>query len=265
MLSTRILTAVVAIPLVLAVIVYGGNLGFFLLILTVVGLSLYEYFSFIYPQKINVQIIAHTILGLILPVAFYFGYPDLIVPAVAFIIIFATAFALFRVTDPQRKAENLFTRLFGIFYVAFLLSYMIVLRKLPHGIEWVVLALAINFGTDAGAYLVGRFLGRHPLYPVVSPKKTIEGAIGGIVLCLVLVIAAKYVLIDELKWADALILGSIASILAVLGDMAESLIKRGFKVKDAGGLLPGHGGFLDRIDSFVFSVPFIYYYAAHCF
>ena len=76
---------------------------------------------------------------------------------------------------------------------------------------------------------------------------------------------AKYVLIKGLGWADVLILGFIASILAILGDMAESLVKRGFKVKDAGGLLPGHGGFLDRIDSFVFSAPFIYYYAAYCF
>ncbi|MBN2224462.1 MAG: phosphatidate cytidylyltransferase [Deltaproteobacteria bacterium] len=264
MLLNRLLTAAVAIPLVLAIIFYGGNLGFFLLVLAVVGFGLYEYFSFIYPQKVNIQIIAHTILGLILPVAFYFGYPDFIVPAVAFILIFSTAFSLFRVTDPQMKAENLFTRLFGIFYVAFLLSYLIVLRKLPHGAEWVVLALAINFGTDAGAYFAGRFFGRHPLYAVISPKKTVEGAIGGIILCFVFVIIAKYVLIPELKWADVLALGLVASILAVLGDMAESLIKRGFKVKDAGGILPGHGGILDRIDSFVFSAPFIFYYAAYC-
>ncbi len=265
MLSTRLLTAAVAVPLVLAIIIFGGNLGFFLLIFAVMGCALYEYFSFIYPRKINIQIIAHTILGLILPVAFYLGYPALIVPATAFIIIFATAFALFRVTDPQSKAENLFTRLFGIFYVAFLLSYLIVLRKLPHGIEWVVLAVAINFGTDAGAYFAGRLFGRHPLYAVISPKKTVEGAIGGIVLCLVLTAIAKYVLIKELSWSDVLILGFIASILAVLGDMAESLIKRGFKVKDAGEIIPGHGGVLDRIDSFVFSAPFIYYYAAYCF
>jgi phosphatidate cytidylyltransferase len=264
MLAARLLTAAIAIPLVLAILIFGGNLGFFLLVLAVVGFALYEYFSFIYPKKVNIQIIAHTALGLLIPVAFYFGYPDLVVPAVAFIIIFATAFALFRVTDPQSKAENLFMRLFGIFYVAFLLSYLILLRKLPHGIEWVVLALAINFGTDAGAYFAGRLFGKHPLYPVISPKKTVEGAIGGVVLCIVLLVAAKYVLIKELGWADVLILGFIASILAILGDMAESLVKRGFKVKDAGGLLPGHGGFLDRIDSFVFSAPFIYYYAAHC-
>jgi len=263
MLAKRLLTAAVAIPLVLAIIAYGGSLGIFLLVLVVVGLSLYEYFSFIYPQKINIQIIAHTILGLLLPVAFYFGYPDLVVPAIAFIIIFATAFALFRVTDPQRKAENLFIRLFGIFYVAFLLSYLIVLRKLPHGAEWVVVAIAINFGTDAGAYFAGRLFGKHPLYPVISPKKTVEGAIGGVVFCVLLLIGVKYVFFTIMTWPDVLILGMVASILAVLGDMAESLIKRGFKVKDAGGLLPGHGGFLDRIDSFVFSAPFIFYYVLH--
>ncbi len=264
MLAARLLTAAVAIPLVLAIICYGGNLGFFLLILAVIGFALYEYFSFIYPEKVNVQIVAHTLLGLLLPVVFYFGYPDLIVPATAFIIIFATAFSLFRVTDPHTKAVNLFTRLFGNFYDAFLLSYMIVLRKLPHGIEWVVLAVAINFGTDAGAYFAGRFLGKHPLYAAVSPKKTVEGAIGGIVFCLVLVIIGKYVLLKQLGWGDVLILSLVSSVLAVLGDMAESLIKRGFKVKDAGGILPGHGGILDRIDSFVFSAPFIFYYAAHC-
>lgn len=264
MLAARLLTAAVAIPLVLAILIYGGNLGFFLLVLSVVGLSLHEYFSFIYPQKINIQIVAHTILGILLPVAFYFGYPDLVVPVVAFIIIFTTAFALFRVTDPQKKAENLFTRLFGIFYVAFLLSYLIVLRKLPHGIEWVVLTLAVNFGTDAGGYFAGRFFGKHTLYPVISPKKTVEGAIGGVVFCILLMIAVKYVFFDALSWRDILILGLVCSVLAILGDMAESLIKRGFKVKDAGGLLPGHGGFLDRIDSFVFSAPFIYYYAVYC-
>jgi phosphatidate cytidylyltransferase len=265
MLAARLLTAAVAIPLVLVIIFFGGDLGFFLLVFVVMGVSLYEYFSFIYPEKVNIQIIAHTVLGLLLPIAFYLGYPEMVVSAIAFIVVFATAFALFRVTDPASKAENLFMRLFGIFYVAFLLSYLILLRKLPYGIQWVVLAVAINFGTDAGAYIAGRLFGKHPLYPVISPKKTVEGAIGGIVLCLVIMVIAKYVLIKGLGWADVLILGLTSSILAILGDMAESLVKRGFKVKDAGGLLPGHGGFLDRIDSFVFSAPFIYYYAAHCF
>jgi phosphatidate cytidylyltransferase len=261
----RLLTAVVAIPIVLSIIVYGGDLGFFLLILFVVAVALWEYLTFIYPQKVNIQIITHTLLGLLLPVSFYLGYPDLVAPTVAFILVFTTAFALFRVTDPQQKAENLFIRLFGIFYVGFLLSYLIALRALPHGVEWIVLAVAINFGTDAGAYFGGRLFGRHLLYPAVSPKKTVEGAIGGIVFCVLIVIACRYVFMKELEPIDILVLSLIGGTLAILGDTAESLIKRGFKVKDAGGILPGHGGFLDRIDSFVFSSPFIYYYAAYFF
>ena len=103
MLAARLLTAAVAVPLVLAIIILGGNLGFFLLVFVVVGVSLYEYFTFIYPQKVNIQIIAHTALGLLLPIAFYLGYPEMVVSAVAFIFIFATAFALFRVTDPAKQ------------------------------------------------------------------------------------------------------------------------------------------------------------------
>ena len=265
MLVARLLTAVVAIPIVLAIILLGENIGIFLLIFVVAGVALYEYFSFIYPQKVNIQIIAHTILGLLFPVSFYLGYPRLVVPTVAFIIVFTTAFALFRVTDPARKAENLFIRLFGIFYVGFLLSYLIVLRMLPHGEAWVILAVAINFGTDAGAYIAGSLFGRHLLYPVISPKKTVEGAIGGIVLSILIVVACRYIFMGELRFVDILVLSLVGGILAILGDTAESLIKRGFKVKDAGGILPGHGGFLDRIDSFVFSTPFIYYYAAYFF
>jgi phosphatidate cytidylyltransferase len=265
MLLQRLFTAVVAIPIVLGIIVYGGDLGLFLLILVVVAVALWEYLSFIYPQKVNIQIITHTLLGLLLPVSFYLGYPGLVVPTVGFILVSATAFALFRVTDPQQKAENLFIRLFGIFYVGFLLSYLIALRALPHGVEWIVLTVAINFGTDAGAYFGGRLFGRHLLDPVISPKKTVEGAIGGIVLCLVVVVACRFIFMDELGWVDILVLSLVGGTLAILGDTAESLIKRGFKVKDAGGILPGHGGFLDRIDSFVFSSPFIYYYAAYFF
>jgi phosphatidate cytidylyltransferase len=264
MLAARLLTAAVAIPLILAILFWGGQLGVFCLIFIVTGVALYEFFSFIYPQKINIQIVVHTALGLLLPAAFYFGYPDLVVPTVAFIIVFSTAFSLFRVTDPQAKAENLFIRLFGIFYIGFLLSFMIVLRMLPYGIFWVLLAIVINFGTDAGGYFGGRFFGKHPLYPVISPKKTIEGAIGGVLLCFALVTASKYVFFSILGWADIVILSFTCSMMAIVGDMAESLIKRGFKVKDAGGILPGHGGFMDRIDSFAFSLPIIFYYAKYC-
>ena len=114
MLGKRLLTALVAIPAVILIIFHGGHLGFAIFIFCVVGVGLYEYLSFLYPEKFNIQIVTHVLLGLMLPAAFYFGFPDLIVPTLAFVLVFTMAFSLFRVTDPQQKAKNLFVRTFGI-------------------------------------------------------------------------------------------------------------------------------------------------------
>jgi len=261
MLGKRLLTALVAIPAIILIIFYGGHLGFSIFIFCAVGVGLYEYLSFLYPEKVNVQIITHVLLGLTLPAAFHFGFPGLIVPTLAFVLVFTMAFSLFRVTDPHKKAQNLFVRTFGILYIAFLLSFLIPMHTLPHGPWWVLLAVGINFGSDAGGYFAGRFLGKHKLYPVVSPKKTVEGSLGGIFGGFLVVLAFKYIHFDMFRYLDVIVLGMVGAVLAILGDMVESLIKRGFAVKDAGGILPGHGGIMDRIDSFVFSLPFIYYYA----
>ena len=262
MLIKRLLTALVAIPLIIFIILIFESTGVFLIISLVVVVALYEYLSFLYHEKINIQIIAHILLGLMFPFAFFFGFPDLVIPVLAFVFVLVMAFSLFRVTDPKKKAENLFIRVFGIFYVAFLLSFLIPISELDFGVKWVILAIAVNFLTDAGGYFAGRILGRHRLHPVVSPKKTVEGSAGGVLVCIIGILICKYVFFNELEYWDVLAIGIGGSVLAILGDLVESLIKRGFAVKDAGGLLPGHGGFLDRIDSFVFTLPYIYYYAA---
>jgi phosphatidate cytidylyltransferase len=261
MLGKRLLTALVAIPLLLYIVIFLKDIGIFFVVLIVIVVALYEYLSFLYPEKLNIQIVAHILLGLLFPVAFFFDFPKYVVPTTAFVFIAVMAFSLFRVTDPKKKAENLFIRIFGIFYIAFLLSFLVALSRTTDGWKWTLMAIAINFCADAGGYIAGRLFGRHKLYEAISPKKTIEGTTGGILFSVGIAYAFKYILKLEIlgPW-DVLILGLGGGILAVLGDLVESLVKRGFKVKDAGGLLPGHGGFLDRIDSFVFSLPFIFYY-----
>ncbi len=270
MLLNRIFTALVAVPIIFSIIIYAEAVGMLFIILIIITFALYEYLSFLYPEKINVQIIVHVLLGLLFPLAFFFGYPEFVVPTTAFVFLAVMAFSLFRVTDPQKKAENLFIRMFGVFYVAFLLSFLIILTQIPEdGWRWAIMAIAINFGSDAGGYFTGRLFGKHKLYEAISPKKTVEGTIGAVFFSVLAVfVFAKYILGFKgvtLNLWDIFVLGIVGSILAVLGDMTESLIKRGFKVKDASGLLPGHGGFLDRIDSFVFSVPFIYYYVSNLY
>jgi phosphatidate cytidylyltransferase len=156
----------------------------------------------------------------------------------------------------------------GILYVGWLLSYFVALRGIVFaGIEeagrnWVFLALFATFGSDTAAFFAGRAVGRHHLAPRISPGKTWEGAIAGvlgaILVSLLFTIPSPVNL--PLSYWQAVLLGSLVSIFGQLGDLVESLFKRNMRVKDSGKLLPGHGGALDRIDSVVFAGVVVYYY-----
>jgi phosphatidate cytidylyltransferase len=161
----------------------------------------------------------------------------------------------------------------GAFYVGWLLSHFIMLRELgepllpapltPLGIEpgaaWVYLTLAITFLQDTTAYFVGRSLGRHKLAPTLSPKKTWEGAVGGMAGAILGSIAGILLLGLPISLGAGVVLGVVGGIVGPLGDLAESLIKRQVGLKDAGYIIPGHGGVLDRADSLLFTAPALYY------
>ena len=134
------------------------------------------------------------------------------------------------------------------------------LRTLPNGGWWVLLSMIVTFSSDTGGYFAGRFLGRNKLYPTVSPKKTIEGAVGGILAAIGgTYLVSQYVDgFSQLTPLHCLMVGGLGACLAIIGDLAESLMKRAFGVKDSGNLIPGHGGILDRIDGLLFCGPFIW-------
>lgn len=135
------------------------------------------------------------------------------------------------------------------------------LIKRDLGPNWLTVAMATAFLSDTVAYFVGRAFGKHPLYPAVSPKKTIEGAIGGLFGgVLALVGMGRMWLLPELQWVDAVILGLVGSIFGQSGDLVESMLKRSCGVKDSGTVLPGHGGILDRVDALLFVAPWFYFY-----
>ena len=147
----------------------------------------------------------------------------------------------------------------GILYIGWLLSYLVALRGLDDGRNWVFLALATNFGGDTSAFFVGRALGRHKLAPNISPGKTWEGTIAGVFGAII--VSLLFTMLIPISYAQAIVLGLLVSIFGQAGDLVESLLKRNMKAKDSGRLLPGHGGFLDRIDSVVFAGVVVYYYA----
>ncbi|KIG16745.1 Phosphatidate cytidylyltransferase [Enhygromyxa salina] len=149
----------------------------------------------------------------------------------------------------------------GLVYVPMLGCVWPLLKK-ELGPEWLFLALALAFLSDTGAYFAGRAFGKHKLYEAVSPKKTVEGAFGGLLGGVAAMVGmGSFWLAPQIPILHAVVLGLAGSALGQSGDLVESMIKRTFKVKDSGNILPGHGGMLDRVDGLLFVAPLVYYYA----
>ncbi len=153
----------------------------------------------------------------------------------------------------------------GILYMGWMLGHYVALRELDHGRELVLLVLFSTFACDTAAFLVGRSWGRHLMAPVISPKKTWEGAVGGFIAAIAAALALRSLLnLGDwelpLNYVQVIALGCLIGLFAQLGDLLESLIKRRAGAKDSGRLMPGHGGILDRVDSLVFTGAIVYYY-----
>jgi phosphatidate cytidylyltransferase len=170
------------------------------------------------------------------------------------------ALVLFDPGDIPAAGARLGIALFGVFYLGLLCAPMAILqRDAPHGRAWVLMAIALTFSNDTGAYFAGRGLGRHKLYPAVSPAKTVEGAIGGMLAGVLVMLGARALFVPWLTVRDCLLAALVAGVIGPIGDLVESLIKRSFGVKDSGHLIPGHGGMLDRIDALLFAAPAAYF------
>ncbi len=159
-------------------------------------------------------------------------------------------------------ASDLLVSLGGILYIAYLGSYFIRMRLLLHGNWWVLIALPAVWLTDLGAYLVGSRMGKHKMTRIVSPNKSWEGYIAGVLFGLVLTPGLAFLWnlrVPEILMWHGVLIGGVVGVFAPLGDLAESFIKRQFKIKDASKLLPGHGGILDRIDSWLWAIPIAYF------
>ena len=198
---------------------------------------------------------------------------DLLLPVVTFVIVISLVVEL---TYPQQPGSlpAWGLTLAGAFYVAWLLSHFILLRSLSApalhasiftplgmqpGVAWIYYACAITWLQDTSAYFVGRQFGRHKLAPILSPKKTWEGAAGGMIGAILTGLVCVWLLGLPITLLQGALLGLVGGIVGPLGDLSESLIKRQVGLKDAGSLIPGHGGILDRADSLLFTIPILYY------
>lgn len=161
---------------------------------------------------------------------------------------------------PEHRFKDMAITAFGVVYVGFTLSTLASTRSLPAGEFLVFFVALVTWAADTGAYYAGTLWGKHLLAPSISPKKTIEGAFGGFALAMGTSLLARAWFVPHLPLLDAALLGLLLTGSGLLGDLSESAIKRRVGVKDSGGILPGHGGMLDRLDSLLFTAPTFYYY-----
>ncbi|ABB31491.2 phosphatidate cytidylyltransferase [Geobacter metallireducens GS-15] len=266
----RLLTGVIALPLLILFILKASVFVFACFVGLLVLLGLGEFYRMALPKRPVVGTVASLSGMLVLPVLVS---PELLlrfvpVPAgngvlLALTLLFSAVaiFFLFSIRDIRQSAAEAGLIWLGFAYVPLLLSHLVLLRALPDGVSWVFLMLLIVMSGDTAAYYVGSTLGRRKLYPIVSPNKSIEGALGGLCGSLAGTLIAKYTFLHQLTVVDCVVTALAVGALGQVGDLFESLLKRSFGVKDSGIIIPGHGGILDRLDSILFAAPALYYYA----
>ena len=267
----RALSVVVLVPLVLLVI-YWGDWFYLLLVSVAVVMMQVEYCRLAqhFTEKMN-PVIPALLTGVFCLSAYFLptlakatSDSTIIFSYFTFVLIYVFAESIFRgKVAGELLAATL--KLTGILTIGWALGYhLILLRNVePIGRQLIFLLAGIIWCSDTGAYLVGRAFGKHKLGTPVSPRKTIEGTIGGLVVGTLTSFVLSTILLKEtLSWGDAVFIGLLLSILGQLGDLSASLMKRTAGVKDSGQVIPGHGGFIDRCDSLIFSAPVLYYYLA---
>ena len=268
MLGKRILTACIGIPIAVYVINYGEWL-FATAILVLTLLAWHEFYTMLKNKGISVFYTLGILMNIFILGCAWLGNSQELI-----IVIFAsTMLALLKIVTSGTKftvVDAAFS-LLGISYIGMSFAHLILLRytdnslyimtsggQLSVGAAYVWLAFVGTWASDTFAYFIGTYFGRHKLCPMISPKKTIEGVIGGMLGSVIAIVVLG--ILFKLPVSHSTIMGILVGIAAPVGDLVESAIKRFAGVKDSGQILPGHGGILDRFDSILFTVPAIYYY-----
>jgi len=232
-------------------------------ILLIIG-GLYEFFTLIEKKGIPIYKYFGTMIGVVIPASIFFRFELTKNWELLFIVALLTIIFLLQFTrrENSQAVVGISTTLFGVLYVSWFFSFLIKIRFLPSGVALLAFILLMTKAGDIGAYLVGVRWGKHPLIARISPGKSVEGAIGGLVFSILAAVAGKSFLPawECFSYINLIIAGAFFGMLAQLGDLSESLIKRDCQVKDSGNLLPGLGGVLDMVDSILFTAPAFYFY-----
>jgi len=280
----RLLSAALLVPAVIYLIIFGG-LPYLATVVVIILLGQREFYRLIEDKGAQPLVSYGLVAGAALPVVAYVGneYHATLLMTATLLVVMVRQLGKQQIKDSLASISGTF---FGVFYVGWLLSHTIVLRQFHDsviarfgrdavaqlgiaeeaGIFFMIYTLTVVIWCDTGAYFAGRAYGRRKLAPKISPGKTIEGAIGGLIAGTLAGLIAKGLfeffwpeLSHPFSWLAALVFGVVISIVGIVGDLVESLLKRDAAVKDTGTLLPGFGGVLDRIDAPLLAIPVTYY------
>ena len=256
----RTVTVIMGVFLAFLTIFWKG-FPFFIIIIIIALLGLKELYGMAYKKGYSPSYILGRIITLyfiMITVCNIYCLNDSIKNIIITFFILLTFISQLFKKDYSKILAEISITIFGSIYLGYLLSFILAVKDLPNGNYYLISLLIITWANDTGAYLIGTKFGKNKIFPQISPKKTIEGSIGGIIFGIAATFASKNWL--NLTFNELLSLGLIISIIAQVGDLFESVLKRGSGIKDSGTLIPGHGGILDSLDSLIFTAPIFYYY-----
>ncbi len=257
---TRVITALVGLPVVILLVAFGDRwhlFSWFIFFFTVGALG--EYFFMAFPETGKKRLLG-MVFGIV--AALVVMIPSWVDPQLllTLLLVGVISSGLLFEGDLQDRYQTMGWTLVGVLYIGFLFPHIAVLHKGPDGVQWVFWLLLVVFLSDSAAYFTGMALGKRKLYPQVSPGKTVEGAVGGLLISAVAGTVAARLMFSNIIWWEAILLSLVVATMAQVGDLVESWMKRVFSVKDSGRFLPGHGGLLDRIDSLIFPIVIVAYF-----
>ncbi len=258
MLMQRVISGLLFLPIFYLVTWKLDPVFFTALVLAAAVIGQYEFYRMAIARGIGPNLVLGIIAGALMVVEAYSP-----LGAGRYLGLFLLVIMAIRLFSPRAVTgaiEDISVTFLGIFYVAFLFSFLVAIRMAPYGREWIVFLFFIIWASDIGAYSIGIPFGRHRLYEKVSPKKSIEGLIGALAASMAMAMVCSFWFMPGTPLIELVLLALLLAVAGTIGDLAESLIKRAAGVKDSGRIIPGHGGVLDRMDSMLFAAPVLYYY-----
>jgi phosphatidate cytidylyltransferase len=256
----RWLTAILLLVVVLSAIVYASAEILTVIITVIIIGGVWEYNKIVFGKGFFKEKIEMYIFAIVIPAVVLFGNSQLLVSVLTFSFLAVFILFLWSVKESTFDVMLVAKVIFGIIYIPLLTSHFIMLRLLENGVYWIFLVLIIAIVGDTAGLYVGKYFGKNKLSVLVSPGKTIEGTIGLVIGSVLGSLIFCYFIFPDISRVHIIIISFVGSIIGQLGDLCESAIKRNYGLKDASSLLPGHGGLLDRMDSLIFTAPFVYYY-----